>query len=243
LATEAEGVTGTEQQGHAVRVRKARPEEVDAVARVIAEAFRAEGFTNHLLDLSTPQARQRLVAETARAMGLKWHAGGTFLVAVEADRIVGVAVLSFPGQRPRTPLRRRLVLQARRLTGILGLLRWVRWRNVPSALRAMRPSSPIPQPHAVLVGLAVKPEHQGQGIARLLLDASHGLAENDPSLAGMYLYTGDLRNTEIYARFGYGLLAGKSAGRAFTAYHMFRRRGATQPGGGSHGQSQHRHPG
>lgn len=118
----------------------------------------------------------------------------------------------------------------RRLTGVLGLLRWVRWRNVLPILRAMRSSTSIPEPHGVLVGLAVKPEHQGQGIARLLLDAAHGRSDSDPSQVGTYLYTGDIRNTQIYARFGYGLLGDKSAGRSFTAYHMFRRRGATGPG-------------
>jgi len=215
---------GTSQRGNTIRVREAQPGEILTAARVTAEAFGGEGFTRHLFDLSTPRVQERLAREITMALALKWHAGDTFLVALDGEAVIGAAVVKYPGQRPRTRRWRLLAQGVPRLVGILTLVRWVRWRRVWPTLKAKWPPKGLPKPHAVLVALAVKPEHQGKGVARRLLDAVHAQGDGAPSLSGTYLLTGDLRNRQIYARFGYELLAENPAGQSFTSYQMFRRR-------------------
>lgn len=223
---------GMSESGNAVTVREARPEEIAAASHVVAEAFQSEGFTNHLFKLESPRAQVLLAHEFALMLRLKWDAGNTYLVAEQDGAIAGASLVSVPGQRPRTGWWRRFGAGIPRAIGILKLLRWIRWRNVLPTLKAMRPPAGMAKPHAVLLMLAVKPEHQGKGIARLLLDASHRLSDQEPNVAGVYLYTGDLRNRQIYARFGYELTAENCGREPFVTYHMFRPRGAAEPSAG-----------
>jgi hypothetical protein len=46
---------------------------------------------------------------------------------------------------------------------------------------------------------------------------------SDEQAAGIYLYTGDERNTHIYQHFGYHVVEAKQGG-SLTVWHMFRPR-------------------
>ncbi len=214
----------SEPQSHPATIRDALPNEVTFAAKVTAEAFRSEAFTNWLFDLSREPVRDHLAREFAHVLVRKWQAGNSLLVAVAGDEIVGAALVHTPGRPVRSPRWKRALSGLPRLVGLLSLGRWIRWRRVVSTLRAMQPPKDSSKPHATLVGLAVAPAHQGKGIARLLLDSVHARVEAEAGLEGTYLFTGDARNRDIYTRFGYRLVREAHGGAGFTTYHMFRAR-------------------
>lgn len=216
----------TELRGCPVVVRAAVPNDILLAARVGAEAFRAEAFANWLFDLARPAVRAQLAREFAHVLMRKWKAGDTVRVALAEDEIVGVALVHVPGQPARTPRWKRVWAAFPRVVGLLAVARWIRWRRAVPTLKAMQPPKDLPRPHATLAGLAVAPSHQGMGIARLLLDAVHAGVDAEAGLAGTYLFTGDVRNRDIYTRFGYRLVRETRGGAGFTVYHMFRPRGA-----------------
>ncbi len=203
-------------------VRDVTPGEVARAAWVAAEAFQGEAFTNWLFDLSRERVRAQLARTFARTVARKWEAGDSLLVAVAGDEIVGAALVHVPGQPARSPRWRRALGSVPHLGRTLSLARWIRWRRILSTLKAMQPPPDLRKPHATLVGLAVAPVHQGTGIARLLLDSAHARVEVEADLEGIYLFTGDARNRDIYTRFGYRLVREASRGAGFTVYHMFR---------------------
>ncbi|QAA75841.1 MAG: hypothetical protein BIP78_0073 [Candidatus Bipolaricaulis sibiricus] len=203
-------------------VREATLGEVARAARVAAEAFQGEAFTNWLFNLSGERVRVHLARTFARTVAGKWKAGDSLLVAVAGGEIVGAALVGVPGQPARSPRWRRVLGGIPHLVRAVSLARWIRWRRVLSTLKAMQPPKDLPKPHATLVGLAVAPAHQGTGIARLLLDSVHARVETEADLAGTYLFTGDARSRDIYARFGYRPVRESTGGAGFTVYHMFR---------------------
>jgi len=65
----------------------------------------------------------------------------------------------------------------------------------------------LPDEPLLYVGMiAVRPESQGRGYARALLDHVHGLAERDPSAVGVGLDTENPDNLPFYEHLGYRIV-------------------------------------
>jgi ribosomal protein S18 acetylase RimI-like enzyme len=205
-----------------VVVRPGSAEEQKAATCVFADAFRSEGFTSWMFDLSSPQKQARFVRANDLMLTL-WHEKGQiFLVAVIDEEIVGMAVLSAPNPKNTASFWRLACIALPRLPDLIAMLGLIRWHRAWPAKKAAQLPKTLPDPYHTLEALAVAPAHQGRGIARLLLEAAHAASDNDPQSAGTYLYTADARNRAIYERFGYGLVEQRVGGEALTVYHMFR---------------------
>ena len=203
-------------------VRPGSTEELRAATRVFADAFRSEGFTSWMFDLSSPQKQARLARANDLMLTLRREKGHEFLVAVVEEEIVGMALVSAPNPGNAASFWRLASIALPRLPDLIAMLGLIRWRRAWLAKKAAQPPKTLPDPYHTLEALAVAPAHQGRGIARLLLEAAHAVSDNDSQSAGMYLYTADARNRAIYARFGYEMVEQRVGGEALTVYHMFR---------------------
>jgi GNAT superfamily N-acetyltransferase len=190
------------------------------VTQTIAEAFREEAITSYALDKSDEEIRRRYRVFKEIMLQVFIDAGHLVLMAQEDERVTGAAI----ARVPHRPISRRtaLSLLLPRLPSLLRVIFGLR-RGFFRLPWAVRPPKDLPKPHYVLEILAVHPDHQGRGIARLLLERVHALADADDSAAGIYLTTGEEYTRQLYERFGYRVLITRQAG-TLPVHHMFRPR-------------------
>lgn len=200
-------------------------EDARKAAEVLAGAFRNEGVTSFVFDTSKSRVRKALLAMyRARAASFR---GSSHLVVIarEGGEIAGLALLGRPetGKRrvPRPPA-------PAALPSFLMLLAALRWTRIPAMSRAAgKPRSLLSRaPFLTLEALAVAPGRQGRGIGRRLLAEVSGVAEATDGISGVYLFTGDARNRDIYLKAGYAVIRAAPCGK-LTVWHMFRENRAT----------------
>lgn len=113
-----------------------------------------------------------------------------------ADRLAAVALVTLPGERAAPE--------------DLAIRREAVWRELGTGERARYDAFgeashqfDIHAPHHHLNMIGVRPSHVGHGLARILLDHVHGLAEADPGSSGVTLSTETGHNVRLYEHFGY----------------------------------------
>jgi GNAT superfamily N-acetyltransferase len=205
-----------------INVQALPAERLTCAAALIAASFRHEGFTRHTHNLSTPARQQRFAEAGALRLWLNQASGHQILAASQEQTLAGVAVVKSPTARS-VPWFQLLWVVVRRAPRLLPILGDLRWRQALRIKPALQPPATLPRACYTLDLLAVAPDFQGQGIGRLLLEHIHAHCDPDQHASGIYLYTGDEHNTQIYQRFGYHVLQ-TSQGGALTVWHMFRPR-------------------
>ena len=198
-------------------------------ASVMVDAFAGEGVHLHKLDFARRQTRAALMRTFV--VELEWCTGdGDHVIVARLDgRVVGGVMMS--KNTPRL-LRTRVVQGLHWLFVAAPLALSVRWRRLPALHRATVLSQPLVGAYYVLPALTVHPEFQGCGIGKRLLDAVHAISERDSSVRGVYLYTGDKKNQEMYERAGYRTIETRHAGE-LAVCHMFRTNGGFAPSAGN----------
>ncbi len=137
----------------------------DAAVETLVAAFAAEpGWSNAL-----PSAGRRIPVLRAALGALCGDAARrrTLTVALIDDDVVGASVGLAPGYHPsglRSPAYVVAAAGIVRHAGTASLLLWRRWRTLHAA-------DPTKMPHWHLAELGVRPDAQGQGVGRALLDA------------------------------------------------------------------------
>ncbi|MFP4345069.1 MAG: GNAT family N-acetyltransferase [Anaerolineales bacterium] len=194
--------------------------DLSRAAALIAESFREEGFTRNTLDLSTPAQQARFTEAVELRLLLSRARGEEFVVATIGETLVGIAIVKPPAPEA-LPWYRQAGIVLRRVPRLLGLLKDAYLGRIVQFIPTAKLSVPLPQPYYTLDVLAVAPDHQGQGIARQLVEHVHAQCDEDEQASGCYLLTGDEKNTQIYRRFGYRVVEAKQGGPV-TAWHMFR---------------------
>jgi GNAT superfamily N-acetyltransferase len=122
-----------------------------------------------------------------------------------AGRLVAAANINPPRTVPNPPELERSFDVLREKLGPHAI---ARFRAFADACEPLEPS----EPHYYLGMIGVAPGAQGQGHARVLLDALHEMSAADPDSTGTCLTTESTRNVELYGHFGY-----RTLGRAVTA--------------------------
>ena len=203
-----------------LRIVHARPEHLPAAADVLTRAFQDKPYTNWIVDLSTARSQRRLAAFMALTLTHFYARGDTVLVALEGDRVVGVAALEGlgPGRRASRWVHLRSILSCTPF--LLGLGLRLRWRNLPAASRVRQPPRRIQADHHTLRWLAIAPSSQGMGTGQSLLDRLRELTQSALSPKGIYAYTIGDHNRVFYEKCGYGLISRIEVGTAFVVYHM-----------------------
>lgn len=189
---------------------------LDEASKVILDAFREEAITSAFLDLSREGTRKSYFHVIRFVAGLYHEAGHPLLIALNAGRIIGAAIL----KSPRVSISRgRLFRKALPvLPRLLGLVRYS--FRAARLSRLLIPPGNLPENYYTLDMLAVHPSQQGRGVGGLLLKHIAGLCAMDKAASGIYLLAGDEKNCSFYERFGYKLWEARPAGSTI-AYHMF----------------------
>lgn len=143
--------------------------------------------------------------------------GGSHLGVYEDNALVGVAGIAPTGETPLPA-----ALQSRwswfvALIGPQAADRLARFSHLTEQHR-------LPMLYLSLAVLGVLPEAQGRGYGRMLLDATHALAEAHPFTDGVYLDTESAANVALYEHVGYRVVSREQL-EDLTIWCMFRPNG------------------
>ena len=178
-----------------VTLAPARPTDVDAVADLLATAFRDDPPTQAILRADGDDCERR-ARHLYRALILSGPLeAGTVDVAWEDDRMLGAAIWHDPHHRGDSLAARATVLPHYLAAfGPTGL-----WRasEIQRAVDACRPDEPHWYLHAVGVG----PEARGKGVGSRLL--SYRLTVADAEGVPVYLESSTADTGRLYARHGF----------------------------------------
>ena len=214
------------QPDEEIRIRAVDPGYLPHAAPVLAESFREEAFNRTLMDLSTLERQQQHARLTQLLLLIRHYRGAQFYAATQGGKVAGVAIVKPAGARMTVPWYRLLTVIARLVPRILLMLGAVRWRRVLRVGPAIKAPRTLVEPYCTLEILGVAPSFQGRGIGRKLVEHVHAQCDRSTGSTGVYLYTGDEVNTQIYARLGYEVIEVKQGG-PLTVWHMFRARGTS----------------
>ena len=197
--------------------------QADDVLAVLREAFFDYPVMRHVLGRSEDYA-QRLDTLIGFFVAARVFRHDLLLgVSDDGGRLVGVGLVSLPGERPEPD-----ALTARReaVWTQLGTAARARYE----AFGAAHAPFAIEAPHHHLNMIGVRPSHVGQGLARTLLDHVHGVAEAHSGSCGVTLSTETARNVGLYEHFGYQCLGHSRVAEDLETWAFFRPRGAGGPG-------------
>jgi ribosomal protein S18 acetylase RimI-like enzyme len=174
-----------------VTVVRARPQDHDAIVRVLVRAFDADPVANYLLRRDGGRTRGFELCFSAFLKHATMPHGETWI----ADGGAGAALWTPPG-RWNVGIRRGLAMGP-------SLLRAVGWsRAARVAIAANRVQSKHPGlPHFYLFAIGVDPERQGRGIGAALLGAVLGRCDMERVPA--YLEASSPHNRRLYERYGF----------------------------------------
>ena len=115
------------------------------------------------------------------------------------DSLVAVALIDETSLKPWAEMQTELI----RLKEIIGKEAYLRLELYEKLSSRGEPSTP----HHFLGMIAVRPEYQGKGYARVLMDAVKQISFADAHSSGVCLSTEDPENVRIYEHFGYRIIA------------------------------------
>lgn len=197
-------------------VRTVHADSLPEVTSVLCDAFADYPVMRYVLgDAETgdyPARLERLVGFFAAARVLR---DDLILGVPDEAGLAAVALLTLPGDRPSPPA---LEAARERVWAHLGGEARGRYEAFGQACAPFT----VDVPHLHLNMLAVRRRNQGQGLARLLLDRLHRIAQERGDSRGVTLTTEDARNLPLYRRFGYDLLGHARVAPELESWGFFR---------------------
>lgn len=134
------------------------------------------------------------------AIGYRLETGIPCFVDLRNGEVVGVATLSVP-EGPQIPdSYDRIWEEIEADMAPEGVALFERYDELQ---KAVRPA----EPHVYLVAIGVRPELQGQGIGRGLVEAVRSFAAGMPGVNGVALDTHDEMNVAKYEKLGFRVIA------------------------------------
>ena len=115
------------------------------------------------------------------------------------DALVAVALVDETSLKPWAEMQSELI----RLKSIIGEGAYSRLELYEKMSSRGEPATP----HHFLGMIAVRPEYQGKGYARVLMDAVEQISVADSHSSGVCLSTEDPENVRLYEHFGYQVIA------------------------------------
>jgi GNAT superfamily N-acetyltransferase len=175
-----------------------RQEKTEAVSVLIA-AFHDYPVMRYMLKTLGSEYEQQLKAIMEFYCEARFAKEGLVLGIRSGDSLTAVALVDRASHKPWDQLKSEM----ERLKGIIG-------ESAFSRLQWYEDLSSRSQPqvsHYYLGMIAVRPENQGQGYARAILDHVKALSAGDPKSAGVCLSTELPDNVRLYEHFGYRIIA------------------------------------
>ncbi len=208
------------ERANNIKLDYLKPGDIEQAVAVFLEAFKTEAFTVSLLNLDNQKDYDLYFKAVKYKLSLYLETGQHVFSVQNNDsegRVTGLFILRSP--QVKAPIG----LSVRRIIPVLPAFARLLPNYIQAAHlgQAAKPPEDLPGGHYALEGLAVAPEYQGQGLARMMIEKADQVVARDKSSPGIYLYTGDEKNRAIYERFAYKVLKTVPT-RSFTAYHMFK---------------------
>ncbi len=202
-----------------MKIELADQNTIEKGTEVLLGAFLNEGFTSFIFDFSKKNTKKYLFRAFLLKSRLNLEAGEKIFLAKKNGEIAGIVLLK---RNRKVPRRKLLKIIFPDIFKILPLLGKFRFGNVIPGLKSLKFTEKIEEPFLTLEAVSVGREFQGMGMGKRLLNKIHEIAEKDPEIKGVYLFTADKKNKEIYENFGYELIE-EATQKGITAYHMFRK--------------------
>jgi|GEM_PF-2890499 len=210
-----------EQRGIAVldnvSIRAAADSDVAPAAALNARAFQKEAFASEMFRLDSASARTGFRSVVELRFSAFYRGGHPVRCAFQDGVMVGTALYKSPYQPVPTVSVAAEALQ--RLPHLVRLLPHIRWSKIHHLMRLTKVPHGLAAPYLLLEMLAVAPDLHGHGIGSALLRDGIALAKQ-AGMTGLYLYTGDRANVDLYSRRGF-LTVGVRERGTFAVYHMF----------------------
>lgn len=194
-------------------LRRATPADLPRLVQVLAQAFEEDPLYRWLVP---PGPRRDARLRSMFELILRFLSDDWRETWVTQDTSA-VALWLRPGMQ-KVPLLRQLQLLPA-FSRVLGL------RSIPRGLRLMGHMDALherfaPEPHFYLSTLAVEPQHQGRGLAGVLLVPM--LARCDQEQLRIYLETAQPKNVPFYQRHGFHVVSETSHAEYPTLWSMAR---------------------
>ena len=175
-----------------------RQDKAEAVSALIS-AFHDYPVMRYMLKTDGTEYEYQLKAIMEFYCEARFAKEGLILGIKSEDSFTAIALVDRASHKPWDQLKGEL----ERLKGIIG-------DSAHSRLQWYEDLSSRSQPqvsHYYLGMIAVRPENQGQGYARTILDHVKGLSAADPNSAGVCLSTELPGNVRLYEHFGYHIIS------------------------------------
>jgi ribosomal protein S18 acetylase RimI-like enzyme len=179
-----------------VAVRRAREEDLDALALTFSHAFHDDPLTNWLL----PSGRRHQAASRRYFRLLLGHLSHDLELTYTTPELDGAAVWLPPGKQQISPRRQAELVP--RFALALGPLRIPRGLRLIAHMDALHARF-APEPHYTLSVLGVVPERQGRGLGAALIEPM--LARSDNERLRVYVDTAKPDKVAFYERQGFVL--------------------------------------
>ena len=138
-------------------------------------------------------------------------------VAIENQKVIGFVFLEYQNNR----------IRFLKLLGYLVTNLPMVFTLLPSFIkvfrkgaRAMAPAKNLPDNYCTIQAIGVDPQHQGRKVGSRLLHYAHNFCRQHKEAKGIYLFTGDEKNKDIYEKIGYQLLETRDTG-GIMSWHLF----------------------
>lgn len=188
--------------------------ELDPALKLYVDTFQTESMTSYNFNFDHPKtADQYYKAVQLMAKVLIVQGDDIFIANFEND-VVGIAVVN---KETKGSFSEMLNVLFPEVFKLLPLLTKINYRNLLTSSQAAKLSNPLKGNYVTLQIVAVSSVYQGQGIGKRFFQEIHDRYSKDYD--GIYLYTADYKNKEIYTYFGYELIEKTSSGN-LDVYHM-----------------------
>jgi GNAT superfamily N-acetyltransferase len=141
-------------------------------------------------------------------------------VAKQNDRLVGCAILK---NREISVFEKVRVNFPKMLFYFIPFLMSMKFKNAKTISGLLKLKIKLEKPYFKFEVIGVHNEFQGMGIGKLLLNRIDEILKQQKDLKGIYLFTADKRNKEIYEHNGYQVIETNKAD-GISVYHMFKKR-------------------
>lgn len=199
-----------------IEIKHIEEEELEEGLKVLVDSFEKEAFTSAVYDFSKKNTKELFYILAILKAKVYLDVGNTIYVAKIDDKIVGIAIVK---KDLKISIRKALKAALPHLFRAMPLVTKINWKKTLKLGNALKHSQTFNKPYITLEALAVHPNYQGHGIGKALMGKVHDISEATDT--GVYLFTADKQNQQIYEHLGYSTVEELQGGE-LTVYHMFR---------------------
>ncbi len=185
---------------------------------MLAYAFRQETITNYIYDFSKHTSFKTVCRLNTLKFKEYISTEQIILLVMRGNEVIGTAVLKEQG---KGLLWQRLRVYVPEIIFLLyPLINMVNFKRAKLLNGLLKLEEKPAAKYIILEAIGVDENFQGQGIGKRLLKRVEEIA-TDRGYDGIYLYTADKNNYEIYNHFNYSLIA-ERGNEELKIYHMYK---------------------